>query len=62
MYDKLGMETPELGYFSKIRLHDSKRPKPKLKHVELPEPDPEAPKVDEHPDPPSMKIPGSKFF
>lgn len=37
MLEKLGVERPYVGYFSKIRVHHTKRPKPEV-HVELPEP------------------------
>jgi len=37
MLEKVGIERPYVGYFSKVRVHHSKRPKPEV-HVELPEP------------------------
>jgi len=37
MLDKLGQERPYVGYFSKVRVHHTKRPKPEV-HVDLPEP------------------------
>lgn len=29
VYDKLGVERPDPGYFCEIKVHDSARPKPK---------------------------------
>jgi len=37
MLDKLGQERPYVGYFSKVRVHHTNRPKPEVK-IELPEP------------------------
>ena len=39
--EKLGQERPEVGYFSRVRVHDSKRPRPEI-NIPLPErvPDP----------------------
>jgi len=37
MLEKLGQERPYVGYFSKVRVHHTKRPKPEV-HVEMPEP------------------------
>ena len=37
VFDKLGQERPPPGYFSKVRLHDTKRPKP-VREIPLPEP------------------------
>jgi len=42
MLEKLGIERPFVGYFSKIRVHHTNRPKPEV-HVEMPEP------LDKHP-------------
>ncbi|GFO30086.1 NADP dehydrogenase [ubiquinone] 1 alpha subcomplex subunit 8 [Plakobranchus ocellatus] len=41
----LGQDRPELGYFSKVRLHNTSRPRPVLAPHELPErvPDPPSP-------------------
>ncbi|ESN99574.1 hypothetical protein HELRODRAFT_84162 [Helobdella robusta] len=39
IFDKLGQERPPLGYFSKIRVHNTTRPKPERK-LNLPEKDP----------------------
>jgi len=36
MLEKLGIERPFVGYFSKIRVHHTNRPKPEV-HVEMPE-------------------------
>jgi len=37
MLEKLGQERPYIGYFSKVRVHHTNRPKPET-HVEMPEP------------------------
>jgi len=37
MLEKLGIERPFVGYFSKVRVHHTNRPKPEV-HVEMPEP------------------------
>ena len=37
--DNLGQERPENGYFSKVRIHDSSRPKP-VQQFEFPPVDP----------------------
>ena len=34
--ETIGQERPEMGYFSKIRTHDTHRPKPKLPEHKLP--------------------------
>lgn len=58
VFDNLGIERPEYGYFSRIKVHDSKRPKPQ----------PEAPAVypdatpylpEDYPRPPAKY--GSRF-
>jgi len=36
IFDHLGQERPELGYFSKVRVHHTKRPEPEKKVI-LPE-------------------------
>jgi len=37
MLEKLGQERPYVGYFSKIRVHHTNRPKPEV-NIEWPEP------------------------
>jgi len=37
MLDKVGIERPYVGYFSKARVHHTNRPKPEV-HIEMPEP------------------------
>ena len=37
MLGKMGIERPFVGYFSKVRVHHTNRPKPEV-HVEMPEP------------------------
>ncbi|KAI0233481.1 NADH dehydrogenase [ubiquinone] 1 alpha subcomplex subunit 8 [Lamellibrachia satsuma] len=60
VFEKLGMEKPELGYFSKIRVHDTRRPKPK-REIPLPDPTPEPPRPEDMPVPDSAKQ-GSRFI
>jgi len=45
VFDNLGQERPELGYFSKVRVHHTTRPKPS-KEIWLPEPLPDNPKYE----------------
>ena len=45
MLEKAGIERPYVGYFSKVRVHHTKRPKPEV-NVELPEPFHYHPKYD----------------
>ncbi|GAB1607327.1 NADH dehydrogenase [ubiquinone] 1 alpha subcomplex subunit 8-like [Argonauta hians] len=47
--EKLGIERPYIGYFSKVRIHDSQRPKFKLPPQKLPEKIPEPPNTDTAP-------------
>jgi|ERR1712038_239113 len=59
VFDTLGQERPELGYFSRIRVHETTRPKPK-RDVPFPEPTPEPPNPKEMPIPDSAKH-GTRF-
>lgn len=43
MNEKIGVERPPVGYFSKVRVHHTERVKPQLKEHILPEPMPEPP-------------------
>ncbi|CAI9724452.1 Hypothetical predicted protein [Octopus vulgaris] len=47
--EKLGIERPYVGYFSKIRLHDTQRPRFQLPPHKLPEKIPEPPNTDTAP-------------
>ncbi|KAK6183218.1 hypothetical protein SNE40_010741 [Patella caerulea] len=49
--EKLGQDRPPLGYFSKIRVHESKRPKPPPLPHPLPDALPEPPSLDKAPEP-----------
>ena len=60
VFEKLGIEKPELGYFSKVRVHDTKRVKPK-RDIPLPEPTPDPPTVEDVPVPESAKQ-GTRFL
>merc|ERR1712154_381669 len=56
--ENLGQDRPELGYFSKVRVHDAKRPKTQpVPHI-LPERLPELP-ADFNVDSERKKVPGS---
>jgi hypothetical protein len=41
MIEKMGMERPPIGYFTRARIHHTKRLKPRLKDHELPDTLPE---------------------
>jgi NADH dehydrogenase (ubiquinone) 1 alpha subcomplex subunit 8 len=59
--DKLGQERPGPGYFSKARVHHTKRPEPS-KDIILPEAIPETPTWDrKDPAPPSTRL-GARWF
>jgi len=61
IFDNLGQERPELGFFSKTRIHHTTRPEP-IKSVVLPEPLPETPEWDsKDPKPPTTRL-GSRWF
>ncbi|XP_059143942.1 NADH dehydrogenase [ubiquinone] 1 alpha subcomplex subunit 8-like [Physella acuta] len=47
--ENLGQERPELGYFTKVRLHKTDRPKPTPVPLPLPEPNPGTPDVQTDP-------------
>ncbi|XP_041371943.1 NADH dehydrogenase [ubiquinone] 1 alpha subcomplex subunit 8-like [Gigantopelta aegis] len=51
--ESLGQERPGLGYFSKVRTHDTNRPKPKLPEHKLPPRLPEVPPLPDEIDPQS---------
>lgn len=51
----LGQERPEYGYFSKVRIHETARPKPQVNMAPMPERIPELPDFDKMPDPEDMK-------
>lgn len=57
MKEKMGMDRPPIGYFSRVRLHHSERPKPELKPQDLPDPLPEPGDTSKRPDPKSKIIP-----
>jgi len=59
--DKFGQERPELGYFSKVRVHHTSRPKPETS-VLLPEPLPEDPKWDRKEPPPESTRLGNRWM
>ncbi|ESO96503.1 hypothetical protein LOTGIDRAFT_115810 [Lottia gigantea] len=58
--EKIGVERPPLGYFTRLREHETSRPKPQLKPLELPypEPLPTAPDVSKIPSPEGAKCYG----
>lgn len=59
VFDKIGLERPEPGYFSKPRIHESKyRPKPEEKKIEYPDQPAELP--EDYPRHPAKY--GSRFF
>lgn len=61
IFESLGQERPGLGYFSKVRVHHTNRPKPQT-DIKLPEPLPELPKYDpKQPAPESTKY-GTRFI
>jgi len=60
VFDKIGVERPELGYFSRIRVHDTTRPKPQ-REIPFPEPTVEPPNPKEVPVPDSVKWGSRKF-
>ena len=61
VFDKLGQERPPLGYFSKIRVHDTKRPRP-VTEIPLPEATVDPVDPDTVPTPESAKYGSRHFF
>ena len=59
--DKIGQERPELGYFSKVRLHSTTRPKPVIE-PKLPEPSVEPPDMRTAETPESVKYGSRQHF
>lgn len=59
--DSFGQERPEPGYFSKIRVHHTNRPKPETSVV-MPEPLPDDPKWDRKETPPPSTRLGSRWM
>ncbi|CAH1774191.1 unnamed protein product [Owenia fusiformis] len=57
----LKQERPDLGYFSKVRVHHTKRPKPVEPSHKYPEPTPDMPDFKNEPMPDSVKY-GNRFF
>ena len=49
--EKIGLERPELGFFNRVRLVDTNRPKPVPKPAPMPERLPYMPDFDNMPDP-----------
>ena len=45
-----------MGYFAKVRIHDSKRPRHFVPELELPEPSPMPPEPNDLPESSSMKL------
>lgn len=59
--ENLNQERPELGYFSKIRVHHTNRPEP-VRKVLLPEPLPENPRWDPKDEVPASAKHGNRYF
>ncbi|VUZ51364.1 unnamed protein product [Hymenolepis diminuta] len=53
--EKIGLERPELGYFNRVRLVDTKRPKPIPGKAPMPERIPDMPDWDSMPDPEKLE-------
>uniref|UniRef100_A0A0X3NPP3 NADH dehydrogenase [ubiquinone] 1 alpha subcomplex subunit 8 n=1 Tax=Schistocephalus solidus TaxID=70667 RepID=A0A0X3NPP3_SCHSO len=52
---KIGQERPELGYFNRVRLIDTNRPRPTPKPAPMPERIPDMPDFDSMPDPETLE-------
>lgn len=53
--EKMGLERPELGYFNRVRVVDTNRPKPVPKMAPMPERIPHMPDFDSMPDPEKLR-------
>ena len=62
MLEKMGMERPPIGYFTRARIHHTKRLKPRLKDHELPDTLPELGDPSLLPDPKQKNIPPYPIF
>ena len=60
VFDKFGQERPELGYFSKVRVHKTNRPRP-VRELPMPEPTPDPPNPDDQPIPEFYKKHGYRL-
>lgn len=53
--EKMGIERPGLGYFNRVRLVDTERPKPVPNLAPMPERIPDMPDFDQMPDPEKLE-------
>ena len=53
--EKMNIERPELGYFNRVRLVDTKRPRPVPNLAPMPERIPDMPDFDKMPDPEKLE-------